>query len=241
MRRMMIVALAALPGFAMAQQAAVETLSMQGWRPTLYGAGLAGARIGLLGMGAIGEAIVARLKGFDATVRYWDRRTLSAGREAELDISWCERDALLAGSDMVICALPLSEETLHTVDTGAIALMKPGALLVNPSRGSIVDESAVADALETGQLGGYAADVFEMEDWARPDRPRTVEPRLLAMKDRTLFTPHLGSAVTTVRQAIEMEAAASIIDLLTGREPRGAINRPTDREPYSPSCSTSSM
>ena len=61
------------------------------------------------------------------------------------------------------------------------------------------------------------------------------------MKDRTLFTPHLGSAVTTVRQAIEMEAAASIIDLLTGREPRGAINRPTDREPYSPSCSTSSM
>ena len=72
---------------------------------------------------------------------------------------------------------------------------KPGALLINVGRGSVVDERAVAAALEGGALGGYAADVFEMEDWALPDRPRSIDPRLRT-HPRTLFTPHLGSAVT---------------------------------------------
>jgi phosphonate dehydrogenase len=84
----------------------------------------------------------------------------------------------------------------------------------------------VAGALATGHLGGYAADVFEMEDWARPDRPRAVDPQLLSMTDLTVFTPHLGSAVGTVRRAIEMEAARNILEALDGKAPRGAVNRP---------------
>jgi phosphonate dehydrogenase len=103
--------------------------------------------------------------------------------------------------------------------------MKAGALLINIGRGSVVNERAVADALETGSLGGYAADVFEMEDWALPDRPNAIEERLRS-HPRTLFTPHLGSAVTRVRQAIELRAVDNIADVLEGRAPRDAINVP---------------
>ena len=103
-------------------------------------------------------------------------------------------------------------------------MMKPGAILVNPGRGSVVDEEAVATALSDGQLAGYAADVFEFEDWARPDRPRSIPKRLLDQTERTLFTPHIGSAVVDVRKAIEAEAATSILEALRGERPSGAIN-----------------
>ena len=112
--------------------------------------------------------------------------------------------------------MPLTPATLHLIGRDALARMKPGALLINVGRGSVVDESAVADALEAGALGGYAADVFEMEDWALPDRPQAIDPRLLA-HPRTLFTPHLGSAVERVRREIEMRAADNIADVLAGR------------------------
>jgi len=195
-----------------------------GWRPTLYGTGLAGARVGVLGIGAIGKAVLQRLTGFDVDATYWDKVPLEPKEEHKFGARFSGLEPLLRESDFVICALPLTPHTLHIMDKTAIAQLKPGAFLINPARGSIVDESAVADALESGRLAGYAADVFEMEDWARADRPRQIEPRLLAMPERTLFTPHLGSAVSSVRYAIEMEAAQSIIDFLEGRSPRGAVN-----------------
>jgi phosphonate dehydrogenase len=83
----------------------------------------------------------------------------------------------------------------------------------------------VADALSEGRLGGYAADVFAFEDWARADRPRAIPDRLLA-SDRTLLTPHIGSAVTAVRLAIEHRAADNIIAVLEGRTPQDALNAP---------------
>jgi phosphonate dehydrogenase len=112
------------------------------------------------------------------------------------------------------------------IDREAISGMKQGALLINPARGSLVDERAVADALDSGILGGYAADVFECEDWAKPDRPLQIEPRLTAPGARTVLTPHIGSAVVFVRQQIEMSAAQSIIAALSGEIPQGAINAP---------------
>jgi phosphonate dehydrogenase len=101
--------------------------------------------------------------------------------------------------------------------------MKSGALLTNIGRGSVVDEAAVLGALQDGKLGGYAADVFEMEDWALPGRPQQVDPRLRT-HPRTLFTPHLGSAVANVRREIELRATDNIADALAGRRPRDAIN-----------------
>ncbi|MGQ9366067.1 phosphonate dehydrogenase [Azospirillum sp. A39] len=209
----------------------VRSGRFDGWRPALYGTGLAGSAVGLLGMGAIGRAIAERLSPFGATVRYWDRSRLPADAERALAVEAVELDALLATSDFVVSALPLTPETRHLVGRDAIARMRPGALLVNPSRGSVVDEIAVADALASGRLGAYAADVFAMEDWALEDRPRDVPAALLAQTDRTVFTPHLGSAVTATRRAIEREAADSIADALAGRAPRGAVNQPVTGRP----------
>jgi phosphonate dehydrogenase len=114
-------------------------------------------------------------------------------------------------------------------DRAALQRMKPGSYLINVSRGSVVDENAVADALESGHLAGYAADTFEMEDWARPDRPRRIPERLLRLTDRTLFTPHLGSAVASARRDIERAAANNILEALRGERPSGAINDPVRR------------
>lgn len=101
--------------------------------------------------------------------------------------------------------------------------MSPGSRLVNVSRGSVVDEQAVAGALASGHLGGYAADTFEMEDWVRPGRPNAIPPALLGSAN-TAFTPHLGSAVREVRLEIERQAATSVIQALRGQAPEGAVN-----------------
>jgi phosphonate dehydrogenase len=106
-----------------------------------------------------------------------------------------------------------------------------GAYLVNVGRGSVVDEHAVSLALEQDRLAGYAADVFEMEDHARPDRPKAVHPGLVANADRTLLTPHLGTAVDRTRLEVELSAARSILQALRGERPADAIN-----EPVSPSA-----
>jgi phosphonate dehydrogenase len=104
--------------------------------------------------------------------------------------------------------------------------MKPSALLINPARGSLVDEKGVGAALAERTLGGYAADVFELEDWARVDRPEPVDSRILAHRDKTLLTPHLGSAVEGFRRQIAEQAIESVIEFLEGRRPSGAINAP---------------
>jgi phosphonate dehydrogenase len=126
----------------------------------------------------------------------------------------------------VVLALPLTSATLHIIDRAAIEAMKPGALLINPARGSLVDEAAVADALETGQLGGYAADVFQCEDWARMDRPASIDGRLARAGARTVLTPHIGSAVAGVRRDIELSAARNILAVLSGQIPEEAVNCP---------------
>jgi phosphonate dehydrogenase len=131
----------------------------------------------------------------------------------------------LERADYAFLAAPLTHTSLHLIDRDALALMQPHALLINIGRGSVVAERAVADALTAGRLGGYAADVFELEDWARLERPRAIDPRLLA-HSRTLFTPHLGSALDRVRRDIAMRAAEGIAEALAGGRPRDAVNDP---------------
>lgn len=202
---------------------AIRANGFAGWRPTLYGAGLAGATVGIVGFGAVGRAIASRLNGFGCRLLAFDAR---APRSGDGCVDFVEMDGLLRDSDYVVLALPLTERTLHIVDRDAIARMKPGALLINPGRGSLVDEAAVADALEAGALAGYAADVFECEDWARTDRPSRIDPRLAAPGAPTVLTPHIGSAVISVRREIELAAARNIVAALSGAKPEGAINQP---------------
>jgi phosphonate dehydrogenase len=195
----------------------IRSGNFAGWRPTLYGASLSGATVGMVGFGKVGRALERMLQGFSCRVLHHD---VASGMPLS---------ELLAVSDFMLPLLPLTTSTLHLFGASAVAKMKTGAFLINVGRGSVVDEEAVADALESGHLAGYAADTFEMEDWARPDRPRTIARRLLEMKDRTLFTPHLGSAVHRVRFEIEMTAARNILQALDGKRPADAIHELTNR------------
>lgn len=197
----------------------VRSGEFRGWRPELYGQGLDGSVAGIVGYGKVGRAIEARLAGFGCEIAIHD--------PARPDLPTL--DAVLARADFLFVAVPLVPGARHLIGQAALARMKPGALLVNVGRGSTVAETAVAEALAQGRLGGYAADVFETEDWALPDRPSGIDARLRE-DPRTLFTPHLGSAVTRVRAEIALAAARNIADLFEGRRPRDAIN-----EPQSPS------
>jgi phosphonate dehydrogenase len=204
----------------------IRSGDFRGWRPELYGIGLTGRTLGIIGMGAVGRAIAKRLSGFDMKLVYCDNVAL----DAELECAWGARrvslDQLLRESDFVVPMLPMTPQTHHLINANTIAQMKPGSHLVNASRGSVVDEQAVAEALRGGQLAGYAADVFEMEEWQRPDRPNGIPKALLDNTAQTFFTPHLGSAVKEVRIEIEREAARNIIQALCGQRPSGAINNP---------------
>ena len=203
-----------------AGDALVRQGSFQGWRPQLYGTGLAGAEVAVLGLGAVGQAIIARLQGFGCNRIHGidPQPRLPALQQLPLDEA-------LARADHVFVAAPLTPTSLHLLNAQTLAHCKPGQFIVNVGRGAVVDEEAIADALDSGRLAGYAADVFACEDWALPGRPHSV-PERLRTSPRTLLTPHLGSAVSSVRLAIEHRAADNIIAVLQGQAPGDAINRP---------------
>jgi len=204
----------------------VRSGQFNGWRPVLYGTGLTGKTIGLIGMGAVGRAIAQRLVGYEMRVLYSDPIALPKDKETQWNLERVDLAALLATSDFIVPMVPYRDETLHMINASVLAQMKTGAYLINACRGSVVDEHAVIEALASGRLAGYAADVFEMEEWARPNRPHAIPQKLLEDTERTLFTPHIGSAVDSVRLEIELEAARNILQVLRGETPQGAINRP---------------
>lgn len=182
-----------------------------GWRPALYGTGLHGSTVAVVGLGAVGRAVVDRLQGFgcaeilgvDPERRDTRTRTVGLGEA-------------LQRAHYTLLAVPLTAASRHLIGAEALAAARPGQLLVNVGRGSVVDERAVLAALDSERLGAYAADVFEMEDWNLPERPAAI-PEALLRHPRTVFTPHLGSAVREVRLAIEMRAADNLLAVLAGR------------------------
>jgi len=194
-----------------------------GWRPQFYGATLRGATVGLLGMGQLGQEIARCLTGFGPRIVYHDARRLDTQAGQELALSCLSLDRLAETSDAVVAALPLTSRTHHLIDAALLRRMCPGAFLVNVGRGSVVDEEAVAAALESGRLGGYAADVFAMEDWALPGRPAGI-PDSLLRHPRTLFTPHLGSAVDGIRRQRSLQAAHQIRQAIQGQRPDNTVN-----------------
>src|SRR6202165_2257598 len=198
----------------------IKTHGFHGWRAELYGSGLAGATVGIVGFGMVGRAIAERLVGFQCRLLAYDRSTPEAPTKSWPYVTMTSFEEVMANSDYVVLGLPLTSHTRHIVNSETIADMKPGARLVNPARGSLVDEAAVADAIARGHLSGYAADVFECEDWARGDRPLHIDSRLTASSAPTVFTPHIGSGITQARREIELSAARSILDVLADRVPR---------------------
>lgn len=174
------------------------------WAPNLMlGRGLGGLTLGLVGHGRIGKAV--------------ERLALAHG----MRVVWSSRDrgqsldTLLSDSDVVSLHLPLTDETHHLIDAAALALMKPTAVLVNTSRGPIVDEAALVEAVAEGRIAGAALDVFEHE-------PK-VHPGLLG-RENVVLTPHLGSATEETREAMGMLCVQALrAVLLEGRTPANAV------------------
>lgn len=162
------------------------------WETTLLlGTGLSDKRLGIVGLGRIGAAVARRALGFGMEVVYYNRRRANPTIERQVNARYVDFDDLLATCDVVSLHCPLNEDSHHLIDSAALERMKDSALLVNTARGAVVDEAALVEALETGQLAGAGLDVFEEE----PD----VHPGLLE-QERVVLAPHLGSATTDARR-----------------------------------------
>lgn len=195
----------------------------KGWHPTnLLGKDFTQSNLGILGFGAIGQAIARRAAGFGVRQYYYDPSRKNDA-EWQLHTRYCDLDTLLSYSDFLVIAANYTPNTHHLIDSTAIRKMRFGSYLINISRGSIVDEHAVAEGLANGQLGGYAADVFEFEDRLNPKRPDYIPDSLLS-NGNTVFTPHLGTGTVEARERITMSTAEQLIAALRGSKPSGAIN-----------------
>jgi glyoxylate reductase len=189
-------------------EALLRSGSWTDWHPQLLlGKELQGATLVVLGLGRIGAAVAQRALGFGMEVVYWNRSP-KPDLERELGIQRLDLDGALTVGDVVSIHLPLTEETRHLIDAGRLECMKQSAILINTARGPIVDESALADALEEGRLFGAGLDVYE-------DEPR-VHSRLLA-HPRTVLLPHLGSATEAARTAMARLVAENLHAVLAGR------------------------
>ena len=140
--------------------------------------------VGIVGMGNIGRQVARRVKAFDARVQYYDKYPATAEVEGELCLTLVGLDDLFSTSDIITCHTPLTSETRHLASRERIALMKPTAVLINTSRGPVVDEVALTDALREGRIAGAGLDVFEQEP-VDPGNP------LLEM-DNVAVTPHMA-------------------------------------------------
>lgn len=194
----------------------------RGWRPELYGGTLHGAHVGIFGMGAVGSAVARRVAPFLPTaIHYVDPDEASAAAAPPNAQRLGSASELLAACDVTLLCAPLHSGTRGAVGARALSGVRPGAALVNVARGGLVDEAAVADALEAGALGVYAADVFDFEDRiGRGGCGGGVNETLASMPPgRAIFTPHLGSATRRARLEIEANAADALAAMLAGRPP----------------------
>lgn len=168
----------------------------------LLGTDVHGKTLGIIGPGRIGRAVARRADGFGM-------RVLFAGRDRS------ELERVLAESDFVVVTVPLSESTRHLIGPAELARMKPGAILVNTSRGPVVDEAALAESLASGHLGGAGLDVFENEP--------QVHPALLACEN-ALMVPHIASATRETRDGMARLACRGLAQILRGERPPNLAN-----------------
>jgi glyoxylate reductase len=182
----------------------------------LAGSAVYGRTLGLVGGGGrIGRAVARRAHGFVMRVLYWGPRRKSEEIERESHLTYMELDRLLEESDFVSLHSPLKPETHHQIGARELALMKPTAFLINTARGKIVDEKALVKALAKGTIAGAGLDVFENE-------PKV--PRQLVKMANVVLTPHLGSAITEVREKMANIVVDNILAILEGKRPPNIVN-----------------
>lgn len=187
----------------------LESGAFTGWCPTwMMGVGLRGRKLGIVGLGRIGEAVARRSRAFGLEIHYHSRTRAPHALEQDLAATyWPDLDVMLAEMDIVSINCPYTSDTWHLFSAERLARMKPGAFLINTARGEIVDEAALADALAAGRLGGAGLDVFEHE-------PK-VDPKLLTLTNAVLL-PHLGSSTIEARTGMGKKVIANILAHIAG-------------------------
>jgi len=186
------------------------------WQWTLlWGADVHGKTLGLYGFGNIGQAVARRARGFDMRILYYARQRVAEALERDLGAQRVDRDTLLAQSDFVSVHVPLTAETRHAIGVAELARMRPSAFLINTARGPVVDEEALAEALERRAIAGAGLDVFEQEPH--------VHPTLLRLPN-VVLAPHVGSGTSETRARMARVAAQNLLDLLDGKPPKTLLN-----------------
>jgi glyoxylate reductase len=194
----------------------IRSGTWSGWDlDQLVGADVWGKTLGIVGFGRIGRGVARRAHGFHMRVLYNDAVRASAEVEKELKAEFVDRDRLFRESDFISLHVPLLPDTRHLISKENLEKMKRTAFLVNTSRGPVVDEGALAEALENKKIAGAALDVFEYE-------PK-VHPALLSRKD-VILTPHIASASLDTRTKMAVMAANNVVALFHGHRPPNVLN-----------------
>jgi glyoxylate reductase len=177
----------------------------------MLGHRITGKALGILGMGRIGQAVARRARAFGLGIHYHNRRRLPQVVEQELGATWhADLDEMLAAIDILTIHTPRNADSEGLMDARRIGLLRPHVFLVNASRGGIVDEGALVDALEAGRLAGAGLDVWTHEP--------AIDPRLLALPN-VVMTPHMGSATFEGREAQGTRVIANIRAWVDGHRP----------------------
>ncbi|PHR58330.1 MAG: D-glycerate dehydrogenase [Robiginitomaculum sp.] len=189
-----------------------------GWSPTwMMGRSLGNKKLGIVGMGRIGQAVAARARAFGLEVHYHNRKPVSPAIEESLHaLYWSDLDEMLGEMDFVSLNCPLTKDTIHLMDRTRLGKLAGHAILINTARGKLIDEAALADALQAGQLAGAGLDVFEFE-------PK-VEPRLLELPN-VVALPHMGSSTLEARTAMGERMIINIKAFEDGHKPPDRVIR----------------
>jgi glyoxylate reductase len=183
-----------------------------GWSPTsMLGHRITGKRLGILGMGRIGSAVARRARGFGLTIHYHNRRRVPEALETELEATYWESfDQMLARMDIISVNCPHTPATFHLLSARRLALLRPTAIIVNTSRGEVIDEAALTRMLRNGQLAGAGLDVFEHEP--------AINPKLRELNNVVLL-PHMGSATIEGRIDMGEKVVINIKTFVDGHRP----------------------
>jgi glyoxylate reductase len=195
----------------------------QYWAPMLFlGRSVARKTLGIVGFGAIGQAVAKRARGFDMRILYNRRRRLDEARERELGIEYADFGRLLRESDFVSLHVPLTDETRHLIGAKELRQMKPTAFLINASRGPVVHEKDLVEALRMGVIAGAGLDVYENEPALSPG---------LTVLPNVVLTPHVGSGTIEDRTLMARMATENLLAGLKGEVPRFILNPEVFKNP----------
>jgi len=186
-----------------------------GWEPDLFlGYDIYGKTLGIIGAGKIGQAIARRGKGFDMKILYY-KRNRDYKFENKTGAVYTDINVILQSSDFISLNTPLTSETYHLLDEDEFNMMKPNTIIVNTSRGAVINEKSLINALKQNKIAGCALDVFEFE-------PKVSE-ELLSL-DNVILTPHIGSASFDTRDKMAIMAAENILSVLNGEACPNIVN-----------------